>query len=247
MLLSPIASAATLMEEGYKHLEKEEWTEARRTFESELLQHPKNLEARYNLALLLARAGHHDQERELYRKNLEYGWHLPSAINLASIYTAEGKLSKGRNLLEKAAKRYKNEAPPRYLLADLEESAGRHKSAKEWYNKALKSDPLNGFAHIRYARFLANRKQYQEALEHAERATQLEKKSAACLMIRGDIQVAARQYDNALESYQKSLAIKPDAETRQKLIDLLHKLGKHERANRMQKALDRWIEHQKRS
>jgi hypothetical protein len=41
-----------------------------------------------------------------------------------------------------------------------------------------------------------------------------------------------------------SLAIEPLAVTRQRLIDALHKLGEHERAERMQRALDVWKKHQ---
>lgn len=231
------------MERAFKHLENEQWTEARRTFQSELITHPKNLEARYNLALLLKRADHHDQELELYKKNMTFGWHLPTIVNLTTIYRANGETSQAHELLKKAVKRFKNEATPRYLLADLEEKAGHIGSADSWYKHALKADPLNGFAHIRYARFLAGRNKPELALKHANRAIRLQPNCWSCLNILGDIQIRGKKQNLALESYQKSLAINPDSETRQRLIDLLHQLGKHERANRMQQALDAWLKH----
>jgi len=231
------------MEQAYEYLENGQWTEARRYFEMEVLVHPKNLEARYNLALLLQQAGHPDEELELYQKNMTYGWHLPTIVNLAAIYTANGSTAKAKELLKQAAKHFRHEATPRYLLAEIEEKNGHLQQASEWHDKALHADPLNGFAHIRYAHFLAQQKKFEPALKHALKAIRLQPTSSTCLTVLGDIQTATKDYSSALESYQKSLAIKPDPETRQRLIDVLHQLGKHERAERMQQALDAWLKH----
>jgi len=230
-------------DQAYEHLKKSEWTEARRALESELVARPKNLEARYNLALLLQQAGHHDQEMELYQKNMGIGWHLPTTTNLAAIYVEKGRVVDARSLLEKAAKRYRNEATPRYLLAELDEKAGKLKQAEAWHKKSLRADPLNAFAHIRYARFLKQQKHFDLAIKHALKATRLQPTSAICLTITGNIQVHRKEYQDALESYQKSLAILPDPETRQKLINVIHLLGMDDRAERMQKALNAWLKH----
>jgi len=232
------------MEQAVEHMQNEEFTEARRTFETVLVAKPKNLEARYNLALLLQKSGHADQELELYEKNMAYGWHLPTVVNLSSIYMADGKEAEAYSLLKRASKRFRNEATPRYLLAELDAAAGKRNSADQWFKQALKADPLNGFAHIRYARFLAKHESTEKALKHANRAVKLQPKCTMCLNILGDIQVEKASYNSAVASYQKSLAIEPLAATRQRLIDALHRLGEHERAERMQKALDAWKKHQ---
>jgi len=231
-------------EQAYEHLKNSQWTEARRAFESELVVHPKNLEARYNLALLLHQAGHADEELKLYQKNMALGWHLPTVVNLSAVYITQGKISQARALLEKATKRFRHEATPGYLLAELDEKAGKKAAAKNWYKKALRADPLNAFAHVRYARFLKEQGSLDLALKHALKATRLQPTSAYCFTITGNIQTQRKEYSDALESYQKSLAIQPYPEARQKLIDVLHLLGKHERAKRMQKALDAWLKHQ---
>ena len=231
-------------EKAYKHLKNSEWTEARRAFEAELITHPKNLDARYNLALLLKRADHLDQELKLYEQNMELGWHLPTVTNLSAVYVAKGDLQRAKALLEKASKRYRHEATPLYLLAELDESEGNATQAKKLYEKSLRADPLNGFAHIRYARFLKKQQQFDLALKHAIKAVRLQPTSASCLTITGDIQVQRKEYDDAVKSYQKSLGVQPNPETRQKLIDVLHLQGEHERANRMQKALNAWLKHQ---
>ncbi|HKI59473.1 MAG TPA: tetratricopeptide repeat protein [Mariprofundaceae bacterium] len=230
--------------QAYEHLKNSEWTEARRAFENELIIHPKNLEARYNLALLLQRAGHHDEELKLYQQNMELGWHLPTVVNLSAVYVARNKISQARALLEAATKRFRHEATPRYLLAELNEKDGKIAQARKWHEKALRADPLNGFAHVRYARFLGQQRSLDLALKHALKATRLQPTSAYCLAITGNIQIQRKEYSDALESYQKSLAIQPNPEIRQKLIDALHLMGRHERAERMQHALDAWIKHQ---
>lgn len=232
------------MKQALEHLQKEEFTEARRAFEAELVAKPKNLEARYNLALLLLKSGHGDRELELYEKNMTYGWHLPTVVNLSSIYIADGKEAEAYALLKRASKRFRSEATPRYLLAELDAAAGKIDAADKWFRQALKADPLNGFAHIRYARFLAQQKRGKEALKHANRAIKLQPECPMCLNILGDIQVKEASYNGAVASYQISLAIEPLAVTRQRLIDALHKLGEHERAERMQRALDVWKKHQ---
>jgi len=175
---------------------------------------------------------------------MKLGWHLPTTVNLASIYTSEKKTQAARNLLKKSVKRFRFEATPRYLLAELDEKEGNVAGAEKWYEQALKVDPLNGYAHIRYARFKAGRKQFDVALKHGERGVALLPDSASALSALGDIQVAAGDDSSALKSYQKSLAVQPDPLIRQRLIDLLHRIGDHDRANRMQQALDAWLKHQ---
>jgi len=175
------------MDQAVEHLQKEEFTEARRAFESVLVSKPKNLEARYNLALLLQKSGHADQELELYKENMAYGWHLATVVNLSSIYITERKMTEAYTLLKRASKRFRNEATPRYLLAELDDAAGKPDSSDKWFRRALKADPLNGLSNIRYDRFLAKQGKNEKALKHASRAIQLQPTCTMCLNILGDI------------------------------------------------------------
>jgi len=172
------------------------------------------------------------------------GWHLPTIVNLTASYRQQKRDAEAEALLNKALKRFKYEATIYYLLAEMSEERREFKQAEKLYKKGLRQDPLNGFSHIRYARFLAKQNRLKLALKHADRATSLLPKCASCLTIRGDIQVKTKDHTDALDSYQKSLAIDPNAATRQKLIHALHKAGQHDRANRMQRALDAWLKHQ---
>jgi len=198
---------------------------------------PGNLEARYDLAVLLAHIDHHDAAQALYEKNLEHGWHLPSVVNLSATHAKSGERGKARDLLLAAAKRFRSEAVPLYLLAGMAAEDGDAKLADDYFRKSLKADALNGFAHLRYARFLSARKRHALALEHGQRAVKLLPKCAPCWRELGNIQEKAGRPDKALASYQRSVAISPDMALRKRIIAVLKATGKGERAAAMKRML----------
>jgi tetratricopeptide (TPR) repeat protein len=224
-------------------IEKGQYTEARRALKSELYMHPENIEARYNLAVLLEDIAHPAQAIELYEKNLAYAWHLPSVINLAAILQRQGKQEEARLWLQKATKNLRYEATPWYLLAAMAERDCEAEKAEALYKKALKADPMNGFAYLHYGEFQSRREISDKGLKYAARATHLLPNCAPCWRRHGDILRAVGKNRLAVEAFQRSLAIQPNNKTRQHLINALHSLGRHERADRMQKALDTLRKH----
>jgi len=218
------------------------WTEARRAWQSELIQHPNNIEARYRLAQLHEKSKHFDDAQALYETNMQQGRHLKTIVALYQRYQAKQQYDLRKTLLEKAAKHFQHEATPWYLLADIALRQHDTKQANINFQQALKVDPLNAFAHLRYAEFLVSQDQNSQAVEHAKQALTLQKSCAPCWRIYGNILNKSNKPHEALSAYQRSLAIKPDAPTRQAMINVLHQLGNHERANRMQQALDAWHE-----
>ncbi len=212
-------------------------TEARRALRQELRLRPHNLEARYDLAVLLADIGHREEARQLYEQNLRLGRHLPSAVNLSMMFLQEGREDEARKLLLDTARRFRAEAVPWYLLAEIAAGKGHNRQAEDYYQQALKADPLNGFAHLRYARFLASRKRYSSALRHARRASRLLPDCAPCWRTLGDIQQQAGHPRQALAAYQHSAALRPDRATRGRIIAVLESMGENERAAAMRQAL----------
>jgi len=212
-------------------------TEARRALELELKLRPKNLEARYNLAVLLTRIGHREDAIRLYQKNMKRGGHLPTVANLSAIYLKQGKRKLAIRLLKNATRKFRAEAVPWYLLAAIAEKNKQVQQADAYYQKALKADRKNGFAHIRYARFLAGRHHLKAAKKHAEHAIRLLPECAACFKIEGDILRQSGDSKAALAAYQKAAALSPDRAIRLNIIALLDTLGKHQRAEIMRQAL----------
>jgi Tfp pilus assembly protein PilF len=219
-----------------------QWSEARRSFERELREHPNNQKARYNLALLLTQNGHSEDAVTLYRDNLKIGWHFPSAMNLAQLLQASGGSDEANKLLTRAAKESPHEATPWYLLAEIADTQGKPDLADQHFRQALKADPANGYAHLRYAAFQSRRALADHGLDEGKKAAQLLPECSVCWGQYGDILLKSGDHHQARAAYQRSLAIQPSWQTRQKIIDMMRSEGQTEQANRMQKALDAWKE-----
>jgi tetratricopeptide (TPR) repeat protein len=223
LLLFPVGSHAETYFETAQHLlQQGQETEARRALELEIASRPRNLEARYDLAVLLGRIGHNKEADELYRKNIKLGRHLPSIVNLSADLRQQGQINEAVALLKQATHQFPAEAVPWYLLAEIAEEKGDAKQAASLYLNAIKADDKNGFAHLRYARFLSKHMQLAEATDQAEKAVRLLPACAPCLNIAGDIFEQAGNKKRALALWQKSIAIEPDATLRGKILQALN-------------------------
>jgi len=214
-------------------------TEARRALESELAIRPNNLDARYNLAVLLTRIGHKNEARKLYEDNMRRGWHLPTVVNLSVLYRQAGKAERAQRLLQQATKHFPNEAVPWYMLAETAFHDGHIAEARRDFEQAIRADPKNGYARIRYARFLAAQGDISRAIAQGSRAVALLPDVASCWMIDGDILSQGGKYDAALIAYQKSAALNPTLEVRTHIVAVLRKLGDNVRADHIEQALKR--------
>jgi len=202
-------------------------TEARRALQSELRMHPNNIEARYNLALLLQEIHHFDEASRLYKHNLSIAWHLPSVVNLANILEQQGNKPEAIAWLKKASKALKFEAAPWYILATIAEQQGEMTKADSYYHKAIKADPLNGFAWLRLAIFQAHLQHLKQAIKHAAKAMRLLPNCAPCWQTYGNILEQHHANTQAIKAYQHGLSIHPTPQTRKQLINALHKLKDH--------------------
>jgi len=223
-----------------EHRERGEMTQYRRELEIELRLHPNNLDARYNLALLLEDSGHIADALELYRDNLQRGRHLPTAINLAQLLRRQGKTAEAETILKQSTKQFRHEATPWYLLAEISQQRHNPAEADQCFQLAIRTDRHNGYARLHYARFLASQGRPAAAAREGQKAVDLLPQCAPCWRSLGDILRKSGKNDGALAAYQRSLAIQPDVDTRQRLIDTLQLLGQHDRARLMQKALNAW-------
>jgi len=223
LLLLPAAAshAETYFESAQHLLENGQETEARRALSREIAVRPRNLEARYNLAILLERIGHATEASELYRDNIKRGRHLPSVVNLAAYLRKQHQNDAAIKLLFKATKTFPAEAVPWYVLAGMAEKRGANKKAENYYQQALKADAKNGFAHLRYGRFLSRQGKIKQAGRQISKALSLLPQCAPCLRIGGDILVQAGKQKQALKAWQRSIALEPNPNLRKKITTAL--------------------------
>jgi len=216
-----VSHAETYFEAAQRLLESGQETEARRALNREIAVRPRNLEARYDLAVLLERIGHPEKAAELYRDNIKRGRHLPSIVNLAAYLRKQGRRDEATALLLKATKKFRAEAVPWYILADMAEKQGNQKKAAEYYQKAIKADAKNGFAQLRYGRFLAKQNKLKQAEPHIILALSLLPQCAPCQRMGGDILARAGKQKSALKAWQRSAALEPDAKLSKKIFNAL--------------------------
>ncbi len=237
LLFSAPAWGETFFEAGERFIRQGNDTEARRALENEIAVRPNNLVARYNLAVLFTRIEHEEEAIKLYEDNVSRGWHLPTVVNLSGLYRLQGKHTEAEALLKREAKKHRSEAPLWYLQAEIVLERGDRKLGKALLKKAVRADPLNGFAQLRYALFLSEEKQHRLALKHGARAARLLDDCAPCWKSWGDIQHAAGDFAGAVEAYQRSLAIDPNESVRKQLVEMLEAIGSKTRAGHIQKGM----------
>ena len=240
------AYAETPFEASQQFIETGQITEARRALEIEIRLRPGNIEARYNLAVLLEESGHQAEAIALYQKNLEKAArHLPSLINLASALERSGRTSEAQQWLVKGTIEIKHEATPWYLLAKMYERRSDTITAATLYQKAMKADPLNGFAYLHYATFQSGNNLGDLGLKYGAKAIRLLPQCAPCWSSYGSILQHAGKNEESLDAYQHSLSIDTDINTRIKLIAVLRKLGHLDRAEQMQRGVNAWSSNHK--
>ncbi|HXH71835.1 MAG TPA: tetratricopeptide repeat protein [Mariprofundaceae bacterium] len=229
---------ATAFSTAFEYRDKGEMTEYRRALEREVKTNPGNLDARYDLALDFEESNHKEDARKLYEENLQHRWHFPSAINLANLLQRQGDTAQAEKILQQTSEHFPHEATPWYLLAGISAANGQNEQAKDQFGQAIAADPNNGFARLRFAEFLAAQGNLDEATDQAHKAVALLPMCAPCWQGYGDILHQAGKDRDAVTAYQRSLALRPDPDTRLRLIRSLQAINETVRAEHMRDALN---------
>lgn len=82
--------------------------------------------------------------------------------------------------------------------------------AEREFKRAIKLNPSYATAYHWYAHLLSRLERHEEAIANNERAQELDPLSLVINSSLGDMLLNARQYDQALEAYQKALEMNPD-------------------------------------
>jgi tetratricopeptide (TPR) repeat protein len=121
-----------------------------------------------------------------------------------------------------------------YIAGRAEFQTGKYGDAKRDFEAALHNDPENPTVLNYYAALLVRTGDPLDAISYAERAVRLAPDSADALAVLGYAQFAADRIRDAIRTWKKSLAIRPDAGIQRALA----------RAERETSAEDRYSEHE---
>jgi len=135
---------------------------------------PNEIDAHFHLALIYARRGKWD--------DAEFHFGTATKLNPRAYWVYQGyahqKLNAGRiaeahNLLELSQQIKQNHSPTLVDLARICEKHGEKWDAEEYFRFAIEADENNGFAYYAYARYLLSEGRYEEGLQYALGAAEI--------------------------------------------------------------------------
>ena len=98
-----------------------------------------------------------------------------------------------------------------YIAGRAEFQLGKYSDSRRDFETALRSDPQNPTVLNYYAALLVRTGNALDAISYAEKATQIAPDSADAYAVLGYAQFAADRPRDAIQSWKKSLALRPDA------------------------------------
>lgn len=164
---------------GVSSLEQKDYNQAIKYFELVLKKNPKNIEARYNMALAFKKLGLTERYILEFDKTVEL---LNSPDNYQAKGVDIGKLRDENKVLhdnELASDKYalyskvKSRENDYIDLGDMHYDGLEYETAIEYYNLALQINPYNDFTYYKTAKCYIDRKDYINAEPYITRAVQL--------------------------------------------------------------------------
>jgi len=156
------------------HYRKGEYGTALKDYLLVIQLDPNDLDAHFHLALIYARGGKWDDAE------LHYG--TATKLNPRAYWVYQGyahqKLNAGRiaealRLLELSQQIKQDHSPTLVDLARICDKQGHAVDAEDYFRLAIEADENNGFAYFAYARFLLNEGRYEEGLQNALGAVEI--------------------------------------------------------------------------
>lgn len=137
--------------------------------------------------------------------------YYPAAANLAQLDLREKNPQAARKRFDGVLAANKNSVPAMVAIAALERNAGNEKSFVDWLDKASRADAKALQPRALLVQYYLDRKEPQRALAIAREAQTANPNSAEALGLLGNAQLAAGEKDNAVATFDKLVALVPQA------------------------------------
>lgn len=129
----------------------------------------------------------------------------PIAYGLIGAMLRLGEHEEAKEVLDKAEKRFGQNAETTFLRAFYAELTGEYDDARQMYMKALQLDPRHGEALFRLAHWHQTWGDEDEALELYEQLRDMQPTYAHALLNLGNLYEDLQRYDQAVECYREVL------------------------------------------
>jgi tetratricopeptide (TPR) repeat protein len=161
--------------EGLKALDEKNYPAAIAALEKAVAADPKDIAARFNLALAFSLAERDEQAMDAYRATLELKPDLYEAnLNLGILLLRGRRPEEAIAPLRKAVEAKPAELRPTLYLADALLDSGKHDESRGLYVAVLQRDPKSAAAELGLARASLRTGDLSQAAERFERAAQME-------------------------------------------------------------------------
>lgn len=142
-----------------------------------------------------------------------------------SLYQA-GQLYAARDIAKKLLEELPGHPALLQMLGELEWRTGNNETAETLLRQGASKTPDDPLAHYRLANVLASNRLVEEAADHYKKAIQLKPDFWQALLNQGTMLLAAGKLDDARETFEKTLVLRPDLTTVHcYLLDLRLQLG----------------------
>ena len=156
------------------HYRKAEYGPALKDYSLLIQLDPYDVDAHFHLALIYARSSKWDDAE------LHFGTAIrlnPRAYWVYQGYAHQklnaGQIAEAQHLLELSEQIKQNHSPTLVDLARICDKQGQTGDAEDYFRLAIEADENNGFAYFAYARFLMNEGRYEEGLQNALGAVEI--------------------------------------------------------------------------
>ena len=211
-LALPLIAAAPQQEinDAIQALEKEDYPRAAALLEKVVAGEPKNLSARFNLALAYAQLEQDEKAIAEYRTVLEQNPDLPQAqLNLGILLLRQGRPAEAAPLLKPIAESQPEEARVQLYYARALHKSGQVEEAIAPYEKAAALDPNSPDAMLGLAESLASLERYAEAETHYRKAAALDPELFQMLLQLAEHLEGKGRGEQALKLYHEHLGKNP--------------------------------------
>jgi len=217
---------------GNDYMSQGQLEEAAAHFQKAIEIVPEYVEARHNLAVVLASQGQVAAAIDQYEQVLQLSpGHDQALNNLGTLLAKEGLTDKAAEHFRQAIQLRPDDSQAYYNLANVLVASGRLDAAVKLYQQVIQMKPDDAEAHNNLGAVLARQGHLDEAIGHYRRALELKPNYAEVYCNLGDALALRGQLDQAAEQYRRVLALKPDyAEAHNNLGNILAALGQVDEA-----------------